>query len=60
VGLGRGARPGGRHDHGRAGPRPHRPSKYLGKDYGNPIGPQGRVILTAAADKVNTPKSTRR
>ena len=34
--------------------------KYLGKDYGNPIGPQGRVILTVAADKVNTPKSARR
>jgi hypothetical protein len=34
--------------------------KYLGKDYGNPIGPQGRVILTVAADQVNTPKSARR
>ncbi|MGD0376956.1 MAG: PPOX class F420-dependent oxidoreductase [Streptosporangiaceae bacterium] len=31
--------------------------KYLGKDYGNPIGPQGRVILTIAADKVNTPRT---
>ncbi len=31
--------------------------KYLGRDYRNPIGPQGRVILTVAADKVNTPKS---
>lgn len=31
--------------------------KYLGKDYGNPIGPQGRVILTIAADKINTPEA---
>lgn len=31
--------------------------KYLGADeYPNPIGPQGRVILKVAADKVNTPK----
>ena len=29
--------------------------KYVGTDYGNPIGPQGRVILKIAADKVNTP-----
>ena len=28
--------------------------KYVGTDYGNPIGPQGRVILKIAADKVNT------
>jgi PPOX class probable F420-dependent enzyme len=33
--------------------------KYLGKDYANPIGPHGRVILRIAADKVNTPKSRR-
>jgi PPOX class probable F420-dependent enzyme len=31
--------------------------KYVGTDYRNPIGPQGRVILTIAADKVNTPQS---
>jgi PPOX class probable F420-dependent enzyme len=31
--------------------------KYVGTDYRNPIGPQGRVILKIAADKVNTPKS---
>jgi len=31
--------------------------KYLGTDYRNPIGPQGRVILKIAADKVNTPRS---
>jgi PPOX class probable F420-dependent enzyme len=30
--------------------------KYIGAEYRNPIGPQGRVILTIAADKVNTPK----
>jgi len=28
--------------------------KYLGKDYANPIGPKGRVILRIAADKTNT------
>lgn len=31
--------------------------RYLGTDYPNPIGPQGRVILKIAADKVNTPRS---
>ena len=31
-------------------------NKYLGKDYANPIGEQGRVILKVAPDKVNTPK----
>jgi len=31
--------------------------KYMGADYRNPIGPQGRVILKIAADKVNTPRS---
>jgi PPOX class probable F420-dependent enzyme len=31
--------------------------KYTGNDYGMPIGPQGRVILKVAADKVNTPAS---
>ena len=29
--------------------------KYLGTDYRNPVGPQGRVILRIAADKVVTP-----
>jgi PPOX class probable F420-dependent enzyme len=29
--------------------------KYTGHDYSMPIGPQGRVILKIAADKVNTP-----
>jgi PPOX class probable F420-dependent enzyme len=29
--------------------------KYTGRDYSNPIGAQGRVILKVAADKVNTP-----
>ena len=29
--------------------------KYAGTDYRNPIGPQGRVILRIAPDKVNTP-----
>jgi PPOX class probable F420-dependent enzyme len=31
--------------------------RYVGSDYRNPIGPQGRVILKIAADKVNTPRS---
>ena len=34
--------------------------KYVGSDYRNPIGPQGRVILKVAADKVNTPAAIRR
>ena len=32
-------------------------NRYLGHDYRNPIGPDGRVILRIAADKVNTPAS---
>ena len=28
--------------------------RYMGTDYGNPIGPHGRVILKIAPDKVNT------
>ncbi len=31
--------------------------KYVGKDYGNPIGEQGRVILKVKPIKVNTPAS---
>jgi PPOX class probable F420-dependent enzyme len=31
--------------------------KYVGTDYRNKIGPQGRVILKIAADHVNTPRS---
>src|SRR5262252_4828652 len=34
--------------------------KYVGSDYRNPIGPQGRIILKIAADKVNTPAAIRR
>jgi PPOX class probable F420-dependent enzyme len=30
--------------------------KYVGRAYGNPIGPQGRIILKIAPDKVNTPR----
>jgi PPOX class probable F420-dependent enzyme len=30
--------------------------RYVGTDYRNPVGPQGRVILKIAADKVNTPR----
>ena len=33
--------------------------KYMGTDYRNPIGPQGRIILKVAADKINTSKSRR-
>jgi PPOX class probable F420-dependent enzyme len=29
--------------------------KYTGNDYRNPIGPDGRIILKVAPDKVNTP-----
>ena len=28
--------------------------KYQGTDYANPIGPEGRIILVVAPDKVNT------
>jgi PPOX class probable F420-dependent enzyme len=31
--------------------------KYVGTDYQPPVGPQGRVILKVAPDKVNTPRS---
>ncbi len=31
--------------------------KYVGKDYGNPIGPDGRIIFVIKPDKVNTPKA---
>jgi PPOX class probable F420-dependent enzyme len=34
--------------------------KYVGSDYRNPVGPQGRIILKIAADKVNTPAAVRR
>ena len=27
--------------------------RYMGSDYGNPIGPEGRIILRIAPDKVN-------
>jgi len=30
--------------------------KYTGQDYAAPIGPEGRVILKVAPDKVNTPR----
>ena len=29
--------------------------RYVGTEYRNPVGPQGRIILKIAADKVNTP-----
>jgi PPOX class probable F420-dependent enzyme len=32
-------------------------NRYLGHDYRNPIGPDGRIILRIAADKVNTAAS---
>jgi PPOX class probable F420-dependent enzyme len=31
--------------------------KYTGTDYQPPVGPEGRVILKVAPDKVNTPRS---
>ena len=30
--------------------------KYVGTEYRNPIGPQGRIILKIAPTKINTPK----
>jgi PPOX class probable F420-dependent enzyme len=33
--------------------------RYLGVDYGNPVGSQGRVILVVTPDKVNTPHRIR-
>jgi PPOX class probable F420-dependent enzyme len=32
-------------------------NKYVGQDYARPVGPDGRIILVIAPDKVNTPKS---
>ena len=34
--------------------------KYVGSDYRNPIGPEGRIILKIAPDKVNMPATIRR
>jgi PPOX class probable F420-dependent enzyme len=34
--------------------------RYTGHEYANPIGPQGRVILKVAADKINTPSQVGR
>ena len=34
--------------------------RYVGKEYSNPIGDDGRIILRIAADKVNTPAVLRR
>lgn len=31
--------------------------RYLGQDYGFPVGPQGRVIFKISPEKVNTPRS---
>jgi PPOX class probable F420-dependent enzyme len=33
--------------------------KYTGADYRNPIGPEGRIILKIAADKVNSGRARR-
>jgi PPOX class probable F420-dependent enzyme len=32
-------------------------NRYVGQDYGRPIGPDGRVIYVIKPDKVNTPHS---
>lgn len=34
--------------------------RYMGADYGRPIGPDGRIILVIEPDKVNTPKNIHR
>ncbi len=31
--------------------------QYVGTEYRNPIGPDGRIILKIAPDKINTPKT---
>jgi PPOX class probable F420-dependent enzyme len=31
--------------------------RYVGRDYSNPIGPDGRVIYVIKPEKVNTPRS---
>jgi PPOX class probable F420-dependent enzyme len=31
--------------------------KYVGRDYANPIGAEGRIILVIRPDKINTPKT---
>jgi hypothetical protein len=31
--------------------------KYVGTAYGNPIGPEGRIILEITPAKINTPRS---
>jgi PPOX class probable F420-dependent enzyme len=31
--------------------------RYIGRDYANPIGPEGRVIYIIQPEKINTPKS---
>lgn len=31
--------------------------RYVGRDYSNPIGPEGRVVHVIKPDKVNTPRS---
>jgi PPOX class probable F420-dependent enzyme len=35
-------------------------NRYTGSDYRNAIGPDGRIILVIAPDRVNTPASLRR
>jgi PPOX class probable F420-dependent enzyme len=30
--------------------------KYAGRDYANPIGPQGRIIYAIEPEKINTPR----
>jgi len=35
-------------------------NKYVGSDYGMPVGPDGRIIFVVEPDKVNTPKSISR
>ncbi len=34
--------------------------KYTGADYARPVGPEGRIILKVAPDKVNTPAKLQR
>jgi PPOX class probable F420-dependent enzyme len=34
-------------------------NKYVGKDYSNPVGAQGRIILKVEASKINVPAKRR-
>ena len=59
LGLGRGSRPGDRHDRRSEGQGSHRRTgeRCTWTAYSRPVGPDGRVILVIKPDKINTPRS---